>query len=110
MAAILFLPSESRTVVFLTSSLDRCEIKNILFITLFFLKWSRLATGLFCPVFEWSSFRMVQLSNGRDWHKIELDKTGQSGFWMLTVVQNSICHCSLLRVSYSIVNHDIKSN
>jgi hypothetical protein len=58
-AAILFLPSESRTEVFVTSSLDRFGIKNILFVTLFFIKRSRLATGLFCLAFEWSGYQMV---------------------------------------------------
>jgi hypothetical protein len=35
-AAILFLPSKSRTEVFLTSSLDFFGMKNILFMSLFF--------------------------------------------------------------------------
>jgi hypothetical protein len=29
---------------------------------------------------------MVRFLNARDWHKIESNKTGQSGFWMLTVL------------------------
>ncbi len=36
---------------FLTASLDHFGIKHILFMTLFFIKQSRLATRLFCPVF-----------------------------------------------------------
>jgi hypothetical protein len=44
MAAILFLPFENWTEVFLTSSLDRFGIKNILFMRIFFIKRSRLAT------------------------------------------------------------------
>jgi hypothetical protein len=32
-----------------------------------------------------SGFQMVRISNGRYWHKIEFDKTGQSGIQMPTV-------------------------
>jgi hypothetical protein len=32
-----------------------------------------------------SGFQMVQISNGRYWHKIEFDLTGQSGIRMGTV-------------------------
>ncbi len=44
---------------FLTASLDRFGIKNILFMPLFFIKRSRLATGHECPVFGRFDIRMV---------------------------------------------------
>jgi hypothetical protein len=40
------------------ASLDRFVIKNILFVTLFFIKWSRLAIGHELPVFGRSCYRM----------------------------------------------------
>ncbi len=43
MAAILFLPFEIQTEVFLTSSLDRFLMNKIFFMTLIFIKRSRLA-------------------------------------------------------------------
>jgi hypothetical protein len=43
---------------FLTASLDRFGIKNILFITLFFIKRSMLVTGQECPVFGRFDIRM----------------------------------------------------
>jgi hypothetical protein len=51
--------------------------------TLFFIKRSRLATIRKLDLFVW-------LSNGSktgpfdNWTRIESDKTGRSGFWMLT--------------------------
>ncbi len=56
-AAILFLPFEIRTGHFLTS-LNRFAINKIFFITLFFIKRSRLATGQKSPVLEWSGIQM----------------------------------------------------
>jgi hypothetical protein len=41
------------------ASLDRFGQKNILFMTLFFIKRSRLATGYECPVFGRSGYQMV---------------------------------------------------
>jgi hypothetical protein len=60
MAAILFLPFEIRTDFFLTSSLYCFVMNKILFMTLFFIKRSRLALQkrLFCLVIEWSGFQM----------------------------------------------------
>jgi hypothetical protein len=49
-AAILFFN--------ILASLDRFGIKNILFMTLFFIKWSRPATGQKSPVFEWPGYQM----------------------------------------------------
>ncbi len=45
--------------IFLTASLDRFGIKNILFMPLFFIKRSMLVTGHECPVFKWSRYQMV---------------------------------------------------
>jgi hypothetical protein len=50
LAAILFLK--------ISASLDCFDIKNILFMTLFFIKRSRLATGQKSPDFKWSGFQM----------------------------------------------------
>jgi hypothetical protein len=44
MVAILFLPFENRIELFSSASLGHFGIKNILFMTLFFIKRSRLAT------------------------------------------------------------------
>jgi hypothetical protein len=41
------------------ASLDCFGIKNILFVTLFFIKRSRLATRHKCPVFGRSGYQMV---------------------------------------------------
>jgi hypothetical protein len=57
-------------------SLDRFGVKNILFMNLFFIKQSRLATIR----------NMVRISNVRDWHKIESGNRPQSGFRMFTVL------------------------
>ncbi len=64
------------------SSLDRFVMNKIFFMT-----------GLGSPFEIWtqmSGFQMVRISNGRYWHKIEFDKTGQSGIRMPTVFRCSL--------------------
>jgi hypothetical protein len=85
-SAILFLPSESRTnrsspdhLKAGLTSLDRFGMNKIFFMTLFFIKGSRLAT-IRNPEF-W-----VRLSNARDRHKIESESRTVSGFRMHTVL------------------------
>jgi hypothetical protein len=57
LAAILFLPFEIQTEVFLTSSLDRFINKGHK--KYFFMpKQSRLASGYFCPDFKWSGIQI----------------------------------------------------
>jgi hypothetical protein len=44
--------------VFLNSSLDRFVMNKMFFMTLFFIKRSRLKSGPKSPGFKWSSFQM----------------------------------------------------
>jgi hypothetical protein len=74
---------DSRTEVFLTSSLDRFGMNKIFFMALFFIKRSRLAIRN-PDFFSW--FQMVRLSNDRDWHKIESES------WMGTVFGSLLYH------------------
>jgi hypothetical protein len=55
MAATIRNPDQT----FLTASLDRFGIKNILFMLPFFIKRSLLVAGHECPVFKWSGYQMV---------------------------------------------------
>jgi hypothetical protein len=52
---------------------------------------------------------MVRISNVWDWTEIESDKTGQSGFGMLTVYgENTYFHYQLLAISKSMVQITLK--
>jgi hypothetical protein len=59
MADILLLPFENRTGLFSLASLGHFSIKNILFMTLFFIKWSRLSPTIRNPDYL-SGFQMVE--------------------------------------------------
>ncbi len=68
---------------FFLTSLDRFGINKIFFMTLFFIKRSKLVT-IRNPDMT-SGFRMIRLSNGRDWHKVQSESQTVSGFRMGTV-------------------------
>ena len=69
---------------FLTASLDRFGIKNILFKTLFFTKRSRLVdhskSGRKSPVFEWLK------QNGR----LSLDRFGMNKIFFMTLISKTV--------------------
>jgi hypothetical protein len=65
-----------------TFSLDRFGMNKIFLWLFFFIKQSRLVT-IRNPDF-FSGFRMVGISNGRDWHKNEFESRTVSGFRMYT--------------------------
>jgi hypothetical protein len=73
-----FYHSKSGPDIFLTS-LDRFGMNKILFMAL--INKTVYASNRT----RMSGFQMVRISNGRYWHKIQSDKTGQSGIRMGTV-------------------------
>jgi hypothetical protein len=82
MAAILFLPFEIRTEIFLTSSLDRLVMNKIFFMTIFFIKRSRLAIQK--PDF------FVQFLNGPVFKCLVPGKMAHSN---TRLVRYSVVHC-----------------
>jgi hypothetical protein len=70
---------------FLTASLDRFGIKNILFMPLFFIQRSRLATGHECPVFGRFDIQMVGTGI-----RLNSKNRPRFGIRMLTVPDNYV--------------------
>jgi hypothetical protein len=95
MAAILFLPFENQTEVFLTSSLDYFDIKNILFMTIFFKKRSRLGPTIWkpdlCPVFEWFGRHFVFAIWKLDRKfSASLDRFGMNKIFLMTLTNKTV--------------------
>ena len=72
------MADHSKTGPNISASLDRFGIKNILFITLFFIKWSRLETIQ-------NPDKKVRFSDAWFWHKIKSENQPKFSFRMLTV-------------------------
>jgi hypothetical protein len=98
MAAILFF-DYLKTGPNILASLDRFGTKNILFVTLFCITRSRLAT-------IWNPDKKVRFSNGpdinvQDWHKIESENRPRLGFQMVTVLYK----VGIIRSLFKRLNH-----